>query len=208
MAIRLLIIDDHELAHAGLRMLCATRDDLEIAACYQQAKPALSWLESNDVDIVILDLELPDLAGPSALAEIINAGRCDVIILTGANTGEVMRTCIELGAKGVVSKGDPVQHTLEAIDAARRGDRFLSPMIERLLADLKAPEIMLPPRQHAILQLLADGFSNKEIAYRLGIAAPTVSFHLAELRRRFGAASNLQLVDRARASGLAVISRT
>lgn len=207
MPISLLLIDDHELAHAGMRMVCATRSDIRIAACFPLARPALEWLKDNTVDVVVLDLELPDLAGPSVLVKILDAGRCKVIILTGTGFGKVLRTCLDLGAQCVVSKADPVQYALDAIDAAREGRTFVSPTAERLMTGLLGTDIALPPRQLAVLQLLAAGESNKEIAFRLGITPPTVSFHLAELRRRLEATSNRQLVDRARAAGL-VISAT
>lgn len=200
MASSLLLIDDHELAHAGMRMLCATRDDLEIVACFPLSKPALAWLKDHDVDLVVLDLDLPDLPGPAALTEILSAGPRKVIIMTGAGSGKLLRACLDLGALSIVSKADPVQCALDAIDAACEDRSYVSPTAERLMNE--SPGIALPPRQLAILQLVAAGVSNKEIAYRLGIAAPTVSFHLAELRRRLGAESNRQLVDCARAEHL------
>ncbi|MBI1402663.1 MAG: response regulator [Porphyrobacter sp.] len=202
MATRLLLIDDHELAHAGLRMLCAARPDLALAACFPLARPALEWLARNPVDLVLLDLDLPDLAGPAVLVEILALGPHRVVIMTGAGSGDVMRTCLDLGALGVVSKSDPAECALSAVDAVRAGGRYVSPNAQRLIDALAAPAIQLTPRQLGILHLLAAGVSNKEIAYRLGIAAPTVSFHLAELRRRLGAETNRQLVDRARAARL------
>ncbi len=198
----LLLIDDHELAHAGMRMLCATRDDARIVGCFPLVSPAIEWLRENRVDIVLLDLELPGPSGASALVEILDAGQHKVIIMTGTGFGNTLRTCLALGAHGVVSKADPVQCAFEAIDAVRAGRTFVSPTAERLMTGLHGPDFALPPRQLAVLQLVATGVSNKEIAYRLGIAAPTVSFHLAELRRRLGAESNRQLVDRARTAGL------
>ncbi len=205
---RIIVVDDHELAHAGLRMLCAAREDLAIVASFTLAREALAWLEENAADIVVLDLDLPDLAGPAALAEMLGGGPRKVVILTGANSGEVLRTCLDLGAIAVVSKGDPVECTLHAIDSAHEDRRYVSPTAEKLMGGLGEPPIVLPPRQLAILQLVAGGVSNKEIAYRLGIAAPTVSFHLAELRRRLGVDSNRQLVNRAVSIGLVISSAT
>jgi len=189
-------------------MLCGTKPDLEILANFTHARVALEWLEGNAVDIVILDLDLPDIAGPAMLVEMLGAGHRKVIVLTGANSGQVLKTCVDLGALGVVSKADPAECALEAIEAAAEGRSYISPTAARLIGGQADPAIQLPPRQLSILHLVAEGLSNKEIGYRLGIAAPTVSFHLAELRRRLGAESNRQLVNRALSAGLLISSAT
>lgn len=189
-------------------MLCSTKPDLEIVASFTRAQAALAWLEENAADLVILDLDLPDLAGPASLVEVLGAGHRKVVILTGSNSGQVLKTCLDLGALGVVSKGDPAQCALEAIEAATEGRGYVSPTADRLINGQPASSVNLPPRQLAILHLVAEGLSNKEIGYRLGIAAPTVSFHLAELRRRLGAESNRQLVNRALSAGLLISSAT
>lgn len=208
MSCRLVLVDDHELAHAGMRMLCATRPGHEIVAGFQAAEPALEWLRRNSADVVVLDLELPDRDGVSTLAEIVAIGGPAVVILTGVGTPETLRACLDIGAAAIVSKGDPVQHTLDAIDSACAGKLYVSPSADEAVGRLDAPPIELPPRQLAILQLVAAGVSNKEISYRLDIAPPTVSFHLAQLRRRLGADNNRQLVDRARAARLVISSST
>lgn len=189
-------------------MLCSTKPGLEVVASFTRAATALAWLAGAEVDIVILDLDLPDLAGPATLVEILGAGHRKVIILTGTTSGQLMRTCLDLGALAVVSKGDPAECALEAIDSVADGRSYVSPTAQRLISGEPSGTIHLPPRQLAILHLVAEGLSNKEIGYRLGIAAPTVSFHLAELRRRLGAESNRQLANRAFSAGLLINSAT
>lgn len=189
-------------------MLCSARPGLEIVANFTRGAAALAWLQENAADLVILDLDLPDLAGPAMLVEVLGAGHRKVVVLTGANSGLVLKTCIDLGALAVVSKADPADCALDAIAAAAEGRSYVSPTAQRLIAELALPAIQLPARQLSILHLVAEGLSNKEIGYRLGIAAPTVSFHLAELRRRLGAESNRQLVNRALSAGLLISSAT
>src|SRR3546814_8625687 len=103
-----------------------------------------------------------------------------VIIRTGETRHAEVDYALKLGARAVVSKSDPPEAILAACDAALAGEVYISPQMTEALGKYRQPPVTLSSRQMAILHYLAQGESNKEIAYRLAIAQPTVSFHIAD----------------------------
>lgn len=204
----IIVIDDHELAHSGIRLLLAGTESFGLHGCFKTARAGIESAASTPGAIVLLDLELPDIDGLSALSEINAVGNVPVIVVTGVTRPEALARANELGARGIVCKGDPIEEVHAALRAVAEGQRYLSQCAADLIAGAAAPQITLSERQHAILQLLASGCSNKEIGYRLSISPATVSFHLAEVRRKLHADSSRQLVDKARAAGIVVTSLT
>jgi two-component system nitrate/nitrite response regulator NarL len=120
-----------------------------------------------------------------------------VIILTGESQYGEVDYALKLGARAVVSKADPPEEIIAACEAALAGDIYVSPHMKAALGKYRQPPVTLSSRQMAILHYLAQGESNKEIAYRLAIAQPTVSFHIAELRRKLDVTHNRKIVERA-----------
>jgi two-component system nitrate/nitrite response regulator NarL len=198
----IIVIDDHELAHSGIRLLLTGSDEFVLAGCFTAARAGVDCAAAHPGAIVLLDLEMPDIDGLSALSEIISRAVARVVILTGVTEPTILRRALDLGAHGIVCKGDPIDDALAALRAVAAGGRYLSQCASDLVAKATTPPVELSERQHAILQLLTSGCSNKEISYRLAIKPPTVSFHLAEIRRRLNAENSRQLVDRARAAGI------
>ena len=194
-----LIVDDHPLTHGGLRLLFAQHPRFAVVGALDRAETTSAFIRAQPVDIVLLDLNMPTVRGVDILAEIIGALDMTVIILTGeAQFGEI-DYALKLGARGVVSKGDPPEEIIAACEAALAGDVYISSGMRAGLEQFDKAAVALSSRQMAILHYLAQGESNKEIAYRLSIAQPTVSFHIGELRRKFNLASNRKIVEHARA---------
>ncbi|MXO75114.1 response regulator [Altererythrobacter aerius] len=198
----IIVIDDHELAHSGIRLLLADSAHFRLAGCFIRAADGIAFASVTPGAIVMLDLELPDIDGLSALGEIRSRNLADVVIMTGVTAPDMLRKAVELGAQGVVCKGDPIEEAHAALQAVNRGETYHSQCAAELLARSAQPQVALSERQHTILQFVAGGCSNKEIAYRMNISPPTVSFHLAEIRRKLGAENSRQVVDRALAAGL------
>jgi two-component system nitrate/nitrite response regulator NarL len=194
---KILIVDDHPIATAGLRMLFAQDDRFEVVAALDRGATASAFIQSQPVDIVILDLNMPDVRGVSVLAEIVGSRDMTVIILTGERQFGEVEYALKLGARGVVSKGDAPEEIIAACEAALAGEIFVSSMMREGLTLLADAQVTLSSRQMAILHYLAQGETNKEISYRLSIAQPTVSFHIAELRRKLDVTSNRKIVERA-----------
>ena len=199
---RILIVDDHPVTQSGLRLLFAGHERFVVVGGLDRGATVGAFVQSQPVDIVILDLNLPDVRGVNVLAEIVGSRDMTVIILTGESHYGEIDYALKLGARGVVGKGDPPDQIIAACDAAVAGDVYVSPAMAEALGKYRQPPVSLSSRQMAILHYLAQGESNKEIAYRLSIAQPTVSFHIAELRRKLDVANNRKIVDRAQELGL------
>lgn len=193
----ILIVDDHRITQAGVRFLFASADRYTVVGALDRGATVNAYIQSQPVDLVILDLNLPDVRGVNVLAEIVGSRDMTVIVLTGETNIAEIHSALKLGARAIVSKADPLDHIVAACDAALAGEIYISPHISEALGKFDEPAVALSSRQMAILHYLAQGETNKEIAYRLAIAPPTVSFHIAELRRKLGVSHNRKIVERA-----------
>ncbi|RYY28779.1 MAG: response regulator transcription factor [Sphingomonadales bacterium] len=199
---KILIVDGHPIIHAGLRQLFSPYDRFEIVAALDRGAVVSAYLQSQLVDLVILDLEMADVRGIDILAEIVGALDMTVIVMTNDSRNEDVAYALKLGARAVVSKAGPNSVILEACEAALAGETYVAPDIAAALSRNPEPPVILSSRQMAILHYVAEGETNKEIGYRMALAPPTIAFHIAELRRRFDAANNRKLIDRAQTLGL------
>lgn len=193
----ILIVDDHPITQNGLRLLFAAHERFTVVGALDRGATVGAFVQSQPVDLVLLDLNMPDVRGINILAEIVGSRDMTVIILTGETNLSEIDYALKLGARAVVSKSDPSDQIIAACDAALAGDIHISPVIGDALGRFQQPPVALSSRQMAILHYLAQGESNKEISYRLSIAQPTVSFHIAELRRKLDVANNRKIVERA-----------
>lgn len=196
--VRVLVVDDHAVTHLGLRLLFAADRRYRIAGCLQRGMMVGAFLASEPVDLILLDLELPDTKGVNILAELIGAYDMTVVVLTATESLADINYALRLGARAVVSKSDGTVEILAACDAALSGEVYISSAMKASLAAFSPPVIALSSRQMAVLHFLAEGASNKEICGRLAIAGPTVSFHLSELMRKLDVRSNGAIIPRAR----------
>ena len=201
---KLLIVEDHELTRAGLELLFFENKKFKIVKFLDHGQAVIPFLTTSqlNVDIVILDLDLPDMNGVSLLAELIDKNDMTVLVLTGQQETKAIQLALDLGASAVVSKADDTKHLIEGLIKVNIGQIYKSPTIEQSLKINIKSKISLSPRQMSILHFLAIGETNKEIGYKLGIAAPTVSFHLSELRTKLNVANNKKIVAKAHALGL------
>ncbi|MEA1618075.1 response regulator transcription factor [Erythrobacter sp. T5W1-R] len=195
---KILIVDDHPLTHGGLRLLFSQHPQFEVVGALDRCEITTAFIRSQPVDIVLLDLNMPEVRGVDVLADIVGAHDMTVIVLTGETQFGEIDYALKLGARGVVSKGDPPEEIIAACEAALAGDIYISSGMRDGLAAFEQIAVSLSARQMAILHYLAQGESNKEIAYRLSIAQPTVSFHIGELRRKFNVPNNRKIVEHAR----------
>ena len=197
----MLIVDDHEIVRTGLSLLIKS-NGFELAGVVKTGAEVIPFLQTEAVDIVLLDLGLPDVHGLSILTELVGVHDASVIVLSGDLNAATCDTALKMGARAIVSKSDPSAMIVKSLREVQSGRRFCTPSIEHLLTDRRDLDVVLSPRQMAILHFFANGETNKEIGYRLRIAAPTVSFHLREIREKIGVEHNKKIVEKARSIGL------
>lgn len=203
MTINILHIDDHELVRAGLRLaLIAASSTRYNVVEAPSGTVGLALLEKGGVDLVVLDIALPDMNGLSLLAEARSRFDVPTCILSGQEIGEIYQSAKSLGAIGMALKTEPAEKLVEMVECAVAGTPWISSAISVLVNDIALPKILLSPRQNAVLHYLKLGETNKAIAYRLGISQQTVSFHLSELRRKFRVDHNRRLISAAKEAGL------
>lgn len=202
MTVRILHVDDHELTRAGCALILSQHDGYDIVATLDNGKDVLPFIEDNSIDAVLLDLMLADMNGLSLLAELIAVHNAKVIILTGQNDAKDFHFALKMGVRGIVHKSDASEEIVEALAALDQQEPYLSNTIRQEVGRFEAPPIQLSPRQAAILHYMAVGETNKEIGGKLGIATPTVSFHIAEIRRKLEVTNNKKIVQAAQELGL------
>lgn len=199
---KILVIDDHELTCAGLDLLLRNLQSIGDVRFLDRANGAIDHIDQYRPNLLILDMVLPDGSGLAVLQNLREQGfDTPTMFLTGQDRIVDLMKAREYGVNVLVSKGDTSDHLLVGIECALSGDRFLSPRMEEILSE-ETNNVALSKRQHEILTFLQSGLSNKEISYRLGIAQPTVSFHLTQIRDKLGVKFNREILGKAFALGL------
>jgi two-component system response regulator NreC len=213
MAIRLLLIDDHAVVRTGLRMLLESEADIEIAGEAGTAAEGLTAAAALSPDVVLMDIGLPDRSGIEAAREIkARAPATAVVALTIHEDEEYFFKMLEAGASGYVPKRAAPEELVTAIRAAARGEVYLYPSLAKLLVkDYIAQEPTgaaarmldgLTPREQEVLELLAEGAGNPEIADRLHISPKTVARHRENIMGKLNLHSRSELVKYAIRKGI------
>jgi DNA-binding NarL/FixJ family response regulator len=209
--IRLLLVDDHGVVRAGLRLFLAGQPDLEVVGEAGDGVTAVARARELGPDVVLMDLQMPVLDGIAATRQIRAAlPETEIVVLTTFIDTENIGQAIAAGAIGYVLKDVPPQELAEAIRAAARGEVHLAPVVQRTLIQSMArprgaeplPE-ELTEREREVLVLLAAGRSNKEIARQLHVTERTVKGHVGNVLGKLGLASRTQAAIYAMRHGLA-----
>jgi DNA-binding NarL/FixJ family response regulator len=189
-AIRVLIADDHQLVRAGVKLLLQTMNDIEVVAEASNGREAIALAKSHRPDVVLMDLQMPELNGLDAAVRIVAENpRVHVVILSMSAGEEAVLPALRAGASGYLLKNvRPVELEL-AIRAAARGDPYLCSdvskhVVDRCLERSQASDGVfqqLTPRQREVLQLVAEGRTAKEIARRLEISVRTAEAHRTQV---------------------------
>jgi DNA-binding NarL/FixJ family response regulator len=202
--VRIVVADDHPIVREGLRAVLGTARDLELVGEAADGRQAVSVVEAARPDVLLLDLDLPEIDGLDVLRILRARGlRPAVLLFTAYDSDPRLVRALREGARGCVLKGAPREELFAAIRAATAGSRVLPPGFgERILAGLQGEgAAALTPRQSEVLALLADGRTNQEIALALGIGVRTVKYHVEGLLRRLGARNRTEAVGAALANG-------
>ncbi len=216
-SIRVLIVDDHGIMRAGLRMLLESQPGITVVGEASTCADALALATGTQPDVIVLDL---DLGGENAVQSIPTLLRATpdtrILVLTGVRDPEVHRQAIRHGALGLVCKEKAVETLLQAITKVRAGEVWLEPtMIARVLGDLTRPQpspqasaeaskiARLTEREREVITLVGEGLRNKHIAARLYISEATVRHHLTAIFAKLDVSDRFELAIYAYQHGLA-----
>jgi DNA-binding NarL/FixJ family response regulator len=191
--IRVLIVDDHPIMRVGIAAIINSRPDMAAVAQAESGETAIEMFERHRPDITLMDLRLPGMSGVDAIRTIRRKYRdsCFVVLTTYEGDEDIFQA-LEAGASAYIIKGMPHEALIDALHRAHAGGRFLPSPVSRALAS-RTPDSDLSSREREVLQLLARGESNKEIALHLGITESTVKCHVSVILMR------LQVADRTNA---------
>ena len=214
--IRVAVADDHPVVRDGLVAMLRSEPDFEVVGEAGSGPEAVRLVERLAPDVLLLDLEMPGLDGVGVLRrlrELLSPTRA--IVFTVFDTDERIIAAVEAGAAGYLLKGVPRAEIFAAIRVVHGGGSLLQPVVATTVlrhvaargdARAGAPALIsLTPRESAVLQHLARGRSNKQIAAALGVSERTIKFHVSTLFTKLGATNRTEAVTRAIQAGLASI---
>jgi DNA-binding NarL/FixJ family response regulator len=208
--IQILLVDDHPVVRDGLRAMLGLQPDFQIVGEATNGVEAVQQVGQLRPDVILLDLEMPELDGVAALEQIRAANpAARVIILTAYDEDERIVSAVIAGAQGYVLKGAPREDIFRAIRIVQAGGSLWQPLIasklRRHLSEQAAkPEdaVELTPREIEVLQLIAQGKSNKQIAAELVITERTCKFHVSSILSKLEASNRTEAVKIATQRGL------
>ncbi len=191
--LRLLVVDDHPLVRRGISSCLDRRPEFEVVAEAGDGKAAVDLAQTLTPDIVLMDLELPEMDG-LAVTEVLRRENPEikVVILSMHSSPEQVLRILKAGARGYVLKGASPEVLVEAIETVEAGHTFFSPEVAQVAMDGFAdggadkPASQVTAREREVLIQIADGLSNKEIATRLNLGVRTVESHRERIMRKLG----------------------
>ncbi len=189
--IRVLLADDHTIVRDGIRALLEDETDMEVVAEAKDGREAVQLAQREKPDVVLMDVVMPLLNGREATCQIKRElPGVHILVLTMHENEEYVRQMLAAGAAGYVLKDAAARDLIDAIRAVHRGEAVLSPAVTRLVledylrwADMdgQPDEECLTSREREVLQLIAEGYTNKEMAEILSISIKTVQSHRGNL---------------------------
>ena len=200
---RILVADDHEIVRHGLRRLLESQPEWEVCGEAESGREAVEKAVRLKPDVVILDFSMPGLNGAEAARQILKVlPRSEVIILTMHDSDHLLREALEVGVRGYVLKSDAMTDMISAVQAMLLHKSYLSPSVSGTVVEgflhgngFEGEETgRLTPRERQIVQLLAEGKSNKEAADILAISVRTVEAHRANVMHKLNLSSFSDLV--------------
>lgn len=208
--IRVLVVDDEELVRTGLRMILDVEEDISVVGDAVDGAEAIAQVAELAPDVVLMDIRMPRMDGLAATRRITEGSGAKVVVLTTFDLDEHVYAALAAGASGFLLKDVPASQLVHAIRVAHAGDALLAPSVTRRLIARFAqgqPRPDLPvdltARETEVLQLMAEGLSNAEIAQRLFVGDATVKTHVARVLAKLGVRDRVQAVVLAHRSGLA-----
>ncbi|MFJ8919870.1 DNA-binding response regulator, NarL/FixJ family, contains REC and HTH domains [Streptomyces sp. LamerLS-316] len=220
MTIRVIIVDDQAMVRAGFAALLAAQSDIDVVGEAPDGRKGVEVSRSVHPDVVLMDVRMPEMDGLAAARELLSppAGvvhRPKVLMLTTFDVDDYVYEALRAGASGFLLKDAPPADLISAVRVVASGDALLAPSVtRRLIADFARQRPAPPsggaalrlngltPRETEVLELIARGLSNQEIAARLVVAEQTVKTHIGKVLAKLGLRDRAQAVIFAYESGL------
>lgn len=205
--IRIVIADDHPIVRAGLRALFSLEEDIEVVAEAATPDEAAEAAQRENPDMVLMDLQFGAAAASTGADATRRIRALDappyVLVLTNYDSDADILGAVEAGASGYLLKDAPPHELIAAVRAAAAGESALAPVIaSRLLSRMRAPQVSLSSREIEVLERVAAGQSNTDVATSLFVSETTVKSHLAHIYSKLGVTSRTAAVAAARRTGI------
>ncbi|NYE94655.1 DNA-binding NarL/FixJ family response regulator [Psychromicrobium silvestre] len=217
--IKVALVDDQQLVRSGFTMLINSQPDLEVVLQAGNGRDALTALTASAADVVLMDVRMPGMDGIETTRKLMERVRSapdgsrlaglKIVVLTTFDLDEYALAAIQAGASGFLLKDAPPEELLEAIRTVYRGDAVIAPSTTRRLLDHVAPLLSAPSaakdehqqavqrltaREHEVFLLIAQGYSNPEIASSLFLSEATVKTHVGHILSKLSARDRVQIV--------------
>jgi len=202
--LRIVIVDDHAVVRRGVRALLESQPGWEVIAEATTGREAVELVRRLHPDVIVMDISLPELNGLEATRQIAKESPdTEVLVLTMHHSEQLARDVLQAGARGYLLKSDADQSLIAAVDSLRQHKPFLTSTVTEFVLDDyirraetrdQAPREAITPREREVIQLLAEGNSNKETAAALGVSVKTIEAHRANIMRKLRLRSITDLV--------------
>ena len=214
--LRIVVADDHPLMRRGISDLLESEPGWKVVAEAGNGREAVDAVAKVKPDILVIDLAMPELNGLTATREILRSyPRVEVVLLTMHNTEQAIREVLESGARGYVLKSDADQDLIAAVKAVAAGKPFFTPNVAEVvlkgyLGRNTIPEVTehvsaLTTRERQVVQLLAEGKGNKDVAVAMRVSVKTVETHRSNINRKLSIRSTSDLVRYAVRNGIVAL---
>ncbi len=202
-SIRVLVVDDHLIIREGLRLIFNTVPNIELVDEALNGQEALDKVDGCNPDVVLMDLQMPVMDGITAIEHLRRFHpELAIVILTTYKENDLMLRGLQAGARGYLLKDSDRETLIETIQAAASGKTLIAPELLQKVLNYRSPEATpaektdnpLSERESEVLQLVAEGARNKEIAYKLNITERTVKAHLSHIFQKLNVDSRAAAV--------------
>ena len=195
MSLRILVVDDHAVVRRGVRSLLESHEGWTVCGEATTGRDAVEQSRQLRPDVVVMDLSLPELNGLDAIRQILGeAPGVEVLVLTMHHSEELARDVLQAGARGYVMKSDADENLIRAVDSLRQHQPFLTSTVSGFVLDdyvrrgdaahADFVAVGVTSREREIIQLVAEGQTNKEAASTLGISVKTIEAHRGNIMRK------------------------
>jgi DNA-binding NarL/FixJ family response regulator len=199
--IKVLLVDDHQIILDGIKSLLDNTPGINVVATANDGKEAINTLGILTVDVVLMDIDMPNLNGIDATQQIQRKfNEVKVIMLTMHSESTMIKQLIDIGASGYLLKNSNKEELLDAIQKVAKGEKYFSPEVTISLLNKKEDKtkkstIDFTKRELDVIKLLADGFTNKEIGDKLFISHRTVDTHRTNIMKKIGVNNVASLIS-------------